>query len=290
MLTKTQLKETFLKYNFRPLKRFGENYLIDTNIKDKIIATAEPKAGDTILEIGPGLGALTMDLAGSGASVYAVEKDKKAFGILSDLAGDKYPNLKIFCEDILEFDIESVIKLVIARSEATKRSDKVKVVGNLPYYITTPIIEMLINHRSAISSAVILVQREVADRLLAGPGSKEYSSLSCFVNYYTKPKYIHTVKPAAFFPEPEVDSSVVKLEFLDKPSVEVRDETLFFKVVRGAFNQRRKTIMNSLSREVVLDLPKADLAAILARAGVDPMSRPETLGLEQFAAITNSIL
>lgn len=148
---------------------------------------------------------------------------------------------------------------------------------------------MLINHRSAISSAVILVQREVADRLLAGPGSKEYSSLSCFVSYYTKPKYIHTVKPAAFYPEPEVDSSVVKLEFLDKPSVEVKDEAMFFKVVRGAFNQRRKTIMNSLSRESVLDIPKADLAAMLARVGIDPASRPERLSLEQFASIVNSV-
>jgi 16S rRNA (adenine1518-N6/adenine1519-N6)-dimethyltransferase len=279
MLTKSQLKEIFTKYHFRPLKRFGENYLIDANIKDKIIAAADPKPGDTILEIGPGFGALTIDLAASGASVHAVEKDKKAFGILQDLVGDKYPNLKLHCDDILEFDLGKI-----------ERSGKIKAVGNLPYYITTPIIELLIENRAGISSVLMLVQKEVAERLLAGPGSKEYSSLSCFVNYHTKPEYIHTIKPAAFFPEPEVDSSIVKLEFLDRPSVCVKSEELFFRIVRGAFNQRRKTIMNSLSREAVLDIPKADLMVILARAGVDPSSRPEILSLKQFAAITNCIL
>jgi 16S rRNA (adenine1518-N6/adenine1519-N6)-dimethyltransferase len=279
MLTKNQLREIFKEYDFRPLKRFGENYLIDANIKEKIIEAAGARQGETILEIGPGLGALTIDLAGSGANVYAVEKDKKAFTILSDLVDNRYPNLKIFCDDILKFDLGKI-----------QRAGKIKVVGNLPYYITTPIIEMFIEKREMVSSVLMLVQREVADRLLAQPGTKDYSSLSCFIRYYTSPTYLHTVRRASFYPEPEVDSSLVKLDFLDKPSVEVKDEKLFFKIVRGAFNQRRKTIMNSLSRKEVLDLPKSELTAILAKVGIDPSSRPETLSLTQFAAIANNIM
>jgi 16S rRNA (adenine1518-N6/adenine1519-N6)-dimethyltransferase len=278
MLTKTQLKEAFLQHGFRPLKRLGENYLIDSNIKEKIVEAAGAKTGDVVLEIGPGLGAITMDLAGSGASVYAVEKDKKAFAILSELANDRYPNLKLFCDDILKFDLGNI-----------PHSGKMKVAGNLPYYITTPIIELLIEKRNMISSAIILVQREVAERLLAAPGSKDYSSLSCFVQYHSRPVYLHTVKRTSFYPEPEVDSSLLRLEFLDKPSVEVADEGVFFKIVRGAFNQRRKTIMNSLSREEVLDMPKEELSRLLARAGVAPQSRPEDLSLQQFASIANNL-
>jgi 16S rRNA (adenine1518-N6/adenine1519-N6)-dimethyltransferase len=278
MLTKSQLKEIFKEYNFRPLKRFGENYLIDSNIKEKIIEAAGAKTGETVLEIGPGLGALTIDLAGSGANIFAVEKDKKAFAILSDLVDNRYPNLKLFCNDILKFDLNKI-----------PRTGKIKVVGNLPYYITTPIIELFIGKREMVSSVLMLVQREVAARLLAQPGTKDYASLSCFIRYYTSPVYLHTVRCSSFYPEPEVDSSLVKLDFLERPSVEVKDEKLFFKVVRGAFNQRRKTIMNSLSRKDVLDLPKPELAAILAKAGIDPNSRPETLSLHHFASIANSI-
>ena len=276
MLTKTQLKELFKEYDFRPLKRFGENYLIDSNIKEKIIEAAGVKAGETVLEIGPGLGALTIDLAGSGAHIYAVEKDKKAFAILSDLVDNRYPNLKLFCDDILKFDLN---KMPLA--------GKIKVIGNLPYYITTPIIELLIEKKDMFSSVLMLVQREVADRLLAEPGTKDYSSLSCFIRYHTHPAYLHTVRSSSFYPEPEVDSSLVRLEFLEKPSVEVKDEKIFFKIVRGAFNQRRKTVMNSLSRKDVLDMPKAELAKLLAKTGIDPQSRPETLSLPQFASIAN---
>jgi 16S rRNA (adenine1518-N6/adenine1519-N6)-dimethyltransferase len=278
MLTKTQLREIFRQYGFRPLKRFGENYLIDANIKEKIIEAAGVMSGDVVLEIGPGLGALTIDLAASGAAVYAVEKDKKAFAILSDLVDNRYPNLKLFCDDILKFDLAKI-----------PHPGKIKVIGNLPYYITTPIIERLIENREMVSSVLMLVQREVADRLMAAPGSKDYSSLSCFVQYHTRPVYRHMVKRTSFYPEPEVDSSLLKLEFLEKPSVEVVDEKIFFKVVRGAFNQRRKTIMNSLSREDVLDMPKEELARLLAKVGVDPQSRPETLSLIQFASIANNI-
>jgi len=277
MLTKTRLKEIFLRYDFKPLKRFGENYLIDANIKDKIISAARPNKGDTVLEIGPGLGALTIDLARSGAAVYAVEKDRKAFAILKGLVGEEYPNLNLFCADILDFDMDKIAP-----------PGKMKVVGNLPYYVTTPIIEYLIENRGSIDFSLILVQREVANRLLASPGSKDYASISCFLQYHTKPVYIHTVKRTSFYPSPEVDSSLIRLEMLTAPSVAVNDEKLFFKIVRGAFNQRRKAILNSLSREGVLGISKERLSGILKSVGIDPNARPETLSLAEFARIADS--
>ncbi len=278
MLTKSQLKAVFAQYGFSPLKRFGENYLIDGNIKDKIIAALDVSKNDTALEIGPGLGALTIDLARAGGHVFAVEKDRKALEILKNLVGQDFPDLELLNEDILKFDIKK-----------TKTSKKIKVVGNLPYYITTPVIEWLIGNRASISCAVIMVQREVALRMLAGPGTKDYSAFSCFVQYYTKPEYIHTVKRTCFYPAPEVDSALVRLDIPGKPSIEVDDEAAFFRVVRGAFNQRRKSIINSLSRKTVLDISKEKLSAILSRVGISPTARPETLSLPDFAKIANSI-
>jgi 16S rRNA (adenine1518-N6/adenine1519-N6)-dimethyltransferase len=286
MLTKSQLKEIFSKYNFSPLKRYGENYLIDPNIKDKIINKAHIGKDDVVLEIGPGLGALTIDLAESGAWVFAIEKDKKAYEILKDICGDKYSNLKLFNQDILEFDITRHCEA----AKRPKQSPKIKVLGNLPYYVTTPIIEYLIENRGLIGSALIVIQKEVALRLLARPGTKDYGSISCFIQYYMKPAYLYTIKRRSFYPAPEVDSSLLRLEFLDEPSVKVADEKLFFKIVRGAFNQRRKTILNSLSREEVLGLPKDKLTVTLEKCGISPSSRPEDLSLADFAKISNSIL
>lgn len=277
MLTKSQLKDIFSQYGFRPLKRFGENYLIDSNVKDKIIEEAHVATGDVVLEVGPGLGALTVDLAKTGATVYAVEKDKKAFAILSEIIAKDLPNLKLSCGDILDFNIDSIAS-----------SKPVKVVGNLPYYITTPILENFIKHRAAIYSILIVVQKEFADRILAEPGSRAYGSLSCFIRYYMKPIYLHTVKRGCFYPEPKVDSSLIRLDVLKEPPVAVKDEALFFKVVRSSFGQRRKSIINSLSRKEALDMPKDKLAAILDRAAIDPTVRPESLSIEAFAAIANA--
>ena len=278
MLTKSQLVEVFKKSGFRPLKRLGENYLIDANIKDKIIAEAAVKDTDTIIEIGPGLGALTIDLASSGANVYAVEKDKKAYSILKGLVGNDFPNLKLFNADILKFDLKAISGI-----------GKLKVVGNLPYYITTPIIEYLIDNRKSIKSILITVQKEVANRLLAEVGSDSYSSISCFVQYYTKPRYIHTIKRTSFYPAPEVDSSLIGLEVPDEPRVNVGAEELFFKVIRGAFNQRRKSVLNSLSRDVVLGISKEKLSKVLKEIGIDPAARPEEIGLSAFARLANSL-
>ncbi|MBU0881316.1 MAG: ribosomal RNA small subunit methyltransferase A [Candidatus Omnitrophica bacterium] len=278
MLTIAPLKEIFRKYDFRPLKRLGENYLIDPNIKDKIIAEASLSPQDIVLEIGPGLGALTTDIARSGAGVFAVEKDKKAFSILDRMIAEEFPNLKLIQGDILEFDLQSI-----------GVSKKIKVIGNLPYYITTPIIEYLIRNRGRISYAVIMVQKEFANRLLAGPGTEDYGSLSCFVAYYSKITHIHAVSRTSFYPEPDVDSSLIRLDLLDVPSVVVKDEGLLFKVIRGSFNQRRKSIINSLSRENVLNMPKEALSGLLTGLKIDPRIRPEMLGLSEFAKIADSL-
>jgi len=278
MHTRTELKKVFEEYGFAPLKRFGENYLIDKNIKDKIIREAGISKADTVLEIGPGLGALTMDLAASGARVFAVEKDPKAFRILQELVFGKYPDLRLYNGDILEFDLKKNLN-----------SGSIKVLGNLPYYVTTPIIEYIIQNGSSIDSALIVVQKEVAGRLSAKPGSKDYSSISCFVQYYALPEYLYTIKRASFYPVPEVDSSLIRLSMRTQPPVKVRDEGAFFKIIRGSFNQRRKSIINSLSREAVLGTAKSDLNEVLKRAGVDPSSRPEDLSLAQFASISNAL-
>lgn len=276
MLTITQLKGLFKGRDFRPAKRYGENYLIDSNIGDKIIAEAALTSSDTVLEIGPGLGAITAGLASSGAEMYAVEKDRKAFAILKDILSDRFSNLKIIQGDILEFPLDDI-------------RAPIKMIGNLPYYITTPILEYLITNRHKIILAVIMVQREVANRMLAKPGSKDYSSLSCFIQYYTKPKYVYTVKRTSFYPEPDVDSSIVRLDVTERPSVAADDEELLFKVIRGSFNQRRKSVINSLSREEVLDMPKEDLSKLLSAINIDPTIRPEMLSLADFALIANAV-
>lgn len=279
MLTQSQLKEKFLRYGFTPLKRLGENYLVDSNIKDKIIKEAALSRNDTVLEIGPGFGALTVDIARSGARVVAVDKDRKSFAILKDMVGDEFPRLELVHGDVLKFDIAGVCG-----------AGRIKVIGNLPYYITTPIIELLIENGRHVSSAIIMVQREVANRLLARPGSKEYGSISCFVQYHTRPAYVFTVKKSSFYPAPDVDSSLIRLDMLKEPSVRADDEDVLFKVIRSSFNQRRKTIMNSLSREAALDMPKPRLEAALREAGIDPMIRPEELSLEDFARIADAIV
>jgi 16S rRNA (adenine1518-N6/adenine1519-N6)-dimethyltransferase len=279
MLTKKRLVKLFSEKGFTPLKRLGENYLIDENIKDKIIRAASLIRDDAVLEIGPGFGALTFDIAKSAGKVTALEIDRKACAILKELAGEDHPNLTIINGDILKFDI----------AKAAGANGRLKVIGNLPYYITTPIVERLIDNRMFIESIIIMTQKEVGARFMACAGSADYSSISCFVNYFTASEYIHTVKRTSFFPSPEVDSCILRLTLLARPSVEVGDEEKFFRIIRGSFNQRRKSIVNSLSRPAVLDMPKEKLAGALKEAGIAPSSRPEELSLRDFAAISNAL-
>ena len=279
MLTAPELKAALRKYDISPKKYLGQNFLIDTDTIEDIITACKFTGSDRILEIGPGLGALTGRIAHSVESLIAIEKDKNVCGALGDMLKD-VKNIRLICDDFLDVDLEKELAI---------SSYKFKVVGNLPYYITSPIIEKLIESRNNFESIFITVQKEVAERLCAKPGGKDYGSLSCFVQFYTRPRILLDIGKHAFFPEPEVDSSFVELNILQKPSVEVKDADKFFAVIRAGFGQRRKTLLNSLLSSEGITLEKPALAELLKGIGIDPNIRAERLSLEEFARIADAI-
>ena len=255
----------------------GQNFLIDKNMKEKILRTCSLSNGDVVLEIGPGLGTLTFDIAGSVEKLVAVEKDKKLSEILKGLIKNQ-GNLQLIRQDILKLDLSSYFK-----------GKKIKVIGNVPYYITSPILSYLIENRKFISKIFLTVQKEVARRLTASPGAKDYSPISIFTQFYTKPKVEFNIKRGVFYPEPEVDSSFVSMDVPSEPSVNVRDEKLFFHLVRTAFSKRRKTLLNSLTSGDVLGGDKDRIKFFLLNIDINPTVRPEKLSIQEFAKIANSI-
>lgn len=277
MLTKTQIKELAKRHDFYLKKGLGQNFLIDKNVRDKIIKLIDLKKDDAVLEIGPGLGALTEELAERCGHVYAVEKDKKIYGLSKELLS-KYKNLELISCDFLKFDIGSL------------PFKSMKVVGALPYYITTPIIERLLDFRKRIDTISIIVQKEVARRLAAGEGEDDYSSLSLFVQFYSEVELLMDIKRGCFFPTPDVDSTLVRLKILPRPAIEVKDREMLFKVIRQAFNQRRKTMLSVLSQKAALGLDKKEMAGLLDNVGIDPKMRAESLGLSHFAKISDAIV
>ena len=254
-------------------KRLGQNFLISEQVVDQIVASACLSPVDTVLEIGPGIGTLTQGLAETGASVVAVELDARLVEVLATTL-EGYDNIRVVHGDILKTDISREIK-----------AEKYKVVANLPYYITTPIIMTLLERRLPIEVLVTMVQKEVAQRMTASPGGKDYGALSVAVQYYTEPELLFDVPPTAFIPAPAVESSVIRCTVRTKPPVDVADERRFFRVVKGAFSQRRKTLSNALK---TTGLSSEQIAAILARAQINPVRRGETLSLEEFATIANA--
>lgn len=275
MLTITQIKQLLRDYGLRPNKRLGQNFIIDRNIVEKIIKFANLSAADTILEIGAGLGNITTDLAGLVNNVIAVEFDKGLCNLIKKTLSN-YKTIEVVCQDILKFDIK-----------AYAQKNKFKVLGNLPFYITTPVLEYLMKNRDYISGALLMVQKELGERLLAGPGGKVYGAISCYLNYYTRLEFKSVVKRTSFFPQPDVDSVLLHMEILDEPPVAVGDERLFFNIIRTAFNQRRKTLLSSLSHKDILSLDKGQIKNVLNNAGISPERRPESLSLEEFARISN---
>jgi 16S rRNA (adenine1518-N6/adenine1519-N6)-dimethyltransferase len=253
--------------------------LTDRNIAEKMIKACRLSIGDWVLEIGPGLGALTTSLATSVKKLIAVEKDRQVCFALSELTKD-YSNLEVMCDDFLEADLNRIL---------AERPDKVKVIGNLPYYVTTPIIEKLIDNSGNFSSVFITVQKEVADRICARPREEDYSSLSCFVQFHMKPAILFTIGRNAFYPQPDVESAFMELSILPAPPVQVNDEAKLFAVIRAGFGQRRKTLLNSLFSSEVIKTDKAGLSALLNKIGIDPGIRAEELSLEDFALIANAI-
>lgn len=254
-------------------KKLGQNFLVDESVVGQIVQAAGLAAGDTVLEIGPGIGTLTQGLAESGANVVAVELDNRLIEVLAKTL-DGYENVRVIHGDILKVNI---MQEVPARP--------FKVVANLPYYITTPIIMGLLEAKLPIEVLVTMVQKEVAERMVAKPGGKDYGALSVAVQYFTKPQIMFEVPPKSFLPPPAVDSAVIRCTVWDKPPVAVNDEKLFFRVVKAAFAQRRKTLANALK---TMGAPVEVVRNSLTAAGVNGTRRGETLSLEEFAAIANA--
>lgn len=273
--------EILKKYNFTFQKKFGQNFLIDTHVLDKIIAAAEITKDDFVLEIGPGIGTMTQYLAQAAGKVAAVEIDKALIPILGDTLS-AYDNVMIINEDVLKVDIQKLV-------EEENGGRPVKVVANLPYYITTPIIMGLFEKHVPIESITVMVQKEVADRMQVGPGTKDYGALSLAVQYYASPYIVANVPSNCFMPRPKVGSAVIRLTTYDNPPVEVDDEKLMFRIIRASFNQRRKTLANGLKNAADLDIPKELIAESIESLGHGPSVRGEALTLEEFAALSNYI-
>ena len=280
MFAVNELKAAFKRYNFFPKKYLGQNFLVDGDVIEDIITACGFTESDLVMEIGAGLGALTVRLAREVKSVVAIEKDRNICMALGDILKE-FRNVKLICDDFLEVNLERALAVYPRKS---------KVIGNLPYYITTPIIEKLIGSRHNFESIFITVQKEVAERICANPGGKDYGSLSCFVQFYMRPRILLDIGAGAFYPKPEVDSSFVELAILEKPSVQVNDAEKFFAVVRAGFGQRRKTLLNSLLSSETIKLDKPALAELLKEIGIDPNIRAERLSLEEFARIANAII
>lgn len=271
------------KYNFVFQKRYGQNFLIDSHVMEKIIRAADITKEDMVLEIGPGIGSMTQYLCESAKKVVAVEIDKNLIPILENdtLAG--YDNVTVIQEDILKMDIKELIK----RENENK---PIKVVANLPYYITTPIIMAIFENNVPVESVTVMVQKEVADRIQTGPGTKDYGALSLAVQYYAKPEIAANVPPNCFIPRPTVSSAVIRLTRHKECPVYVQDEKLMFKIIRAAFNQRRKTLQNSICNAVDLNFTKAAVIEVLQKMSLSPTIRGEALSLGQFAEFTNFLI
>ena len=267
------------KYNFNFQKKFGQNFLIDTNVLERIITAADNTKEDCVLEIGPGIGTMTQCLAERSGEVVAVEIDKNLIPILEETLS-AYDNVTVINEDILKLDVQRIV-------EEKNGGKPIKVVANLPYYITTPIIMGLFESHVPLKSITIMVQKEVADRMQVGPGTKDYGALSLAVQYYAKPEIVANVPPNCFIPRPGVGSAVIRLTRYATPPVKVKDEKKMFSLIRASFNQRRKTLVNGLSNAAGLNVSKEQVLAALEQMKLSPSVRGETLTLEQFSRLSD---
>ena len=283
MATLGNPKETIAilnKYGFNFQKKFGQNFLIDTHVLEKIIRAADITEDDCVLEIGPGIGTMTQYLCENAGKVIAVEIDKNLIPILTEDTLAAYDNVKVINSDVLKLDLKKL-------AEEENGGRPIKVVANLPYYITTPIIMGLFEAGVPLASITVMVQKEVADRMQAGPGSKDYGALSLAVQYYAEPYIAANVPPNCFMPRPNVGSAVIRLTLHGKPPVEVADEKLLFKLIRASFAQRRKTLVNGLTNSPELSFSKEEVTKALEVCGYSPTIRGEALTLQEFAKLAN---
>ena len=267
------------RYGFNFQKKYGQNFLIDTHVLDKIIGAAQIGPDDFVLEIGPGIGTMTQYLAEAAREVVAVEIDTKLIPILEDTLKE-YDNVTVLNEDILKVDICKI-------AEEKNAGKPIKVVANLPYYITTPIIMGLFESEVPLESITVMVQKEVADRMQVGPGTKDYGALSLAVQYYAEPYVVANVPPNCFIPRPAVGSAVIRLTRYQEKPVKVEDASFMFKIIRASFNQRRKTLQNGLYNSGELHIPKEKTVAALEEMGLTPTIRGEKLSLEEFARLSD---
>ena len=275
----TNTTQIIHKYNFSFQKKYGQNFLIDANILDKIIDAADITEDDYVVEIGPGIGTMTQLLCERAGGVAAIEIDKELIPILNETLA-AYSNVTIIHADVLKVDINELVK-------EKNHGKRVKVVANLPYYITTPIVMGLLESHVPVESITVMVQKEVADRMQVGPGTKDYGALSLAVQYYTKPEVIVNVPPTCFIPRPKVGSAVITLHVYDEPKVKVKDEKLLFQLIRASFNQRRKTLVNGLNNCSELSFSKEQIINALKEMGLPENIRGEALTLEQFAGLSD---
>jgi 16S rRNA (adenine1518-N6/adenine1519-N6)-dimethyltransferase len=273
-------KEILAKYNMSAKKKFGQNFLIDSNVLNGIVEAAGVTKDDCVLEIGPGIGSLTQCLAEAAGKVVAVEIDRGLIPVLADTLSE-YDNVTVINEDILKVDIDEIVA-------GSNGGRPIKVVANLPYYITTPIIMKLFEKGAMIESITVMVQKEVAERMCAGPGSKDYGAFTLLVQWYTEPELLFPVPPHCFVPQPRVTSAVVRLKRREAPPAAVESEETFFRTVRGAFAQRRKTLSNALMAAFP-GLDRAGAEECAAEAGLSPAVRGEALSILQFADLSNAI-
>lgn len=278
MLTKKDIKAFGKRDGFVPQKRLGQNFLIDENIKAKLLKCADVGRDDVLIEIGSGLGQLTFELAGLAKKVIAIEFDKKLFSILSGIAKD-FTNVVLVRDDFLKFNLREVLP----------HNKRLKVVSNLPYYISTPVILKLFAQKDCIDYAILTLQKEVADRLVAAPHSKEYGSLTLFAEFHSRIERLFNISKNSFYPTPRVDSTVILLKMRDLPPVEVADKNDLFDLIRAGFSKRRKTLLNALLSEVYKGLSREELERALDAAGIPRNARAETLSLSDFARITNCL-
>jgi 16S rRNA (adenine1518-N6/adenine1519-N6)-dimethyltransferase len=269
------------KHNFKISKNLGQNFLIDKNIIEKIVEGAGIGKDDLVIEIGPGIGALTEAAAARADKVIGIEIDRNLTPVLTEaLSG--YENIEIINGDILKVNIDELIK------RTGKKAGEVKIIGNLPYYITTPVIMKILEDKAQAESLTVMVQREVADRIKAGPGTKKYGAITAAINYYCEVEHVIDVSREVFMPKPNVDSAVIRLRIRKTPPVDLIDEKAFFSCIKASFGQRRKTLLNSLAGFYGLD--KQSVLTALTAASVAPQRRAETLSLEEFATLSNCLL
>ena len=273
--------EILQKYDFSFQKKFGQNFLIDTHVLDKIISAAHITKEDMVLEIGPGIGTMTQYLAEAAGKVIAVEIDRNLIPILEDTLSE-YNNVRVINEDVLKLDLRKL-------ADEENGGKAIKVVANLPYYITTPIIMGLFENHVPVESITVMVQKEVADRMQTGPGNKDYGALSLAVQYYAEPYIVANVPPNFFMPRPKVGSAVIRLTRHEKPPVEVKDEKLMFDIIRASFNQRRKTLANGLNNSDKITCSKEIITKAIEKLGKGASVRGEALSLQEFASLSNDI-